>query len=163
MSDRPPLPQTHQQRPRPSAARTAVTSGSPAQTGACARRSSPAKTPGRRITLGPALRRQHGGRGAPLPGKAGLASHRGAELTRSTCLEPAGRQQQAAAAAQRHGEPVPATASGGSHLPSAQGHLGAAILVRAAPSPGSRRREDYFLPPLVMSRGSVGFLSLLAA
>lgn len=89
----------------------------------------------------------------PLPsaGSAGEAepprrerpAWRRAGLTRSTCLEPAGRQQQAAAAAQRHGEPVPATASGGGHLRAAQGHLGAAILARPAPSAGSWPRQDF--------------------
>lgn len=62
-------------------------------------------------------------------------ARKGAELTRPTCLEPADRQQQTAAAAQRHGEPVPATASGNGHLPSAQGRLGAAISVRPALPP----------------------------
>lgn len=116
LSDGPPRPGTRQQRPRPTAAPTPLTSGSPAQTGAYARRSSPAKAPGRRITLGELT-----SRGAPLPRKAGIASRRGAELTRSACLEPAGRQLQAAPAAQRHWEPVPATASGGSHLPPLRG------------------------------------------
>lgn len=82
-------------------------SRSSTQTEACARRS-PAKTPGCPITPG---------RGAPPREKAGMESREGAQLTRSTCLEPADRQQQTAAAAQRHGEPMPATASGTAACP----------------------------------------------
>lgn len=83
-----------------------------------------------------------------------MASRRAAELTRSARLEPACRQQQAAAAAQRHGESVPATTSGGSHPPAAHGQLGAAILARAVLPPEAGLRD--FRPESMRSGRSAG-------
>lgn len=114
--------------PAAPASRSSPNARSKQETGtdrARARQSSRAETPGCRVTQRAALLRQHG--------KAGRASRGGAALTRSTCSEPGGRQQ---AAAQRHGEPVPAAASGCSHLRSGtpgRRHLGEAGFRRKGP------------------------------